>query len=163
MALEIISWADLYERYMAGPGFELATHGLQIQHTAYCAALAQHLIMLLYNRPHYYLSDSTTKPTKRHMHPAKTGVSLGIHPVWSVFTMGSRNVSSCGQQKLIRLGDAQADLISLRRAYRSFCWFCRAQAWWNIVYVTPSFNFTRFSFSCIGILSCQLDASGFLF
>ena len=40
---------------------------------------------------------------------------------------------------------------------------CHAQARLNIVYVTPSFNFTRLSFSCIGILSCQLDASGFLF
>ena len=26
-----------------------------------------------------------TKPTKWHVHPANTQISLGIHPVWSVF------------------------------------------------------------------------------
>ena len=30
-----------------------------------------------------YLNHSMTKPTKWHMHPAKTQISLGIHPDWS--------------------------------------------------------------------------------
>ena len=29
------------------------------------------------------LSSLTTKPTKWHVHPAKTQISLGIRPVWS--------------------------------------------------------------------------------
>ena len=36
MAVEIISWPKLYERYVAKLGFELATPGLQIQWVAYC-------------------------------------------------------------------------------------------------------------------------------
>ena len=29
------------------------------------------------------MSHDMTKPTKWHMHPAKTQISLGIRPVWS--------------------------------------------------------------------------------
>ena len=31
-----------------------------------------------------------TKPTKWHMHPTKTHISLGVHPVWSVFAVCMR-------------------------------------------------------------------------
>ena len=37
------------------------------------------LYMMLMN----HLSRLTTKPIKWHVHPAKTQISLGIHPVWS--------------------------------------------------------------------------------
>ena len=52
------------------------------------------------------LHDKTNKMT---VHSVKTQISLGIRPVWSVFTersIGSRgpNVSSCRQRRLIRLG-----------------------------------------------------------
>ena len=79
------------------------------------------------------LSRSRTKPTIWPVRPAKTQVSLGISPVWSVFavrSMGSSepNISSCGQRILWSdWVDAKADL-SLRWAHRSFCWFCRAAA-----------------------------------
>ena len=33
------------------------------------------------------LSRLMTKPTKWHVHPAKTLISLGIPPVWSVFAV----------------------------------------------------------------------------
>ena len=36
-----------------------------------------------------YLSRLTTKPTKWHVRPAKTQISLGIRPVWSVFAVRS--------------------------------------------------------------------------
>ena len=61
--------------------------------------------------------DKTNKMTVR---PVKTQISLGIHPVWSVFTvcsMGSKGPrdSSCGQQKLWSdSANSQADL--------SLCW-----------------------------------------
>ena len=35
----------------------------------------------------YNLSCLMTKPTKWHVRPAKTQISLGIHPVWSVFAV----------------------------------------------------------------------------
>ena len=55
------------------------------------------------------MSHLMTKPTKWCVRPAKTQISLGIFPVWTVFavrSMGSwgPNVSSCGQRRLIRLG-----------------------------------------------------------
>ena len=37
MVFEIIPWQNLYGRYEAGPGYELATPGFQIQSAAYCA------------------------------------------------------------------------------------------------------------------------------
>ena len=57
----------------------------------------------------FHMSRSMTKPTKWTVCPAETPISLGIHPVWSVFTvrpMGSQRtkLSSCGQWRLIRLG-----------------------------------------------------------
>ena len=35
----------------------------------------------------YKMNCSITKPTKWHLRPAKTQISLGIHPVWSVFAV----------------------------------------------------------------------------
>ena len=36
------------------------------------------------------MNQSTTKPTKCHVHPAKTQISLGICPVLSVFAVRMR-------------------------------------------------------------------------
>ena len=46
----------------------------------------------------YHLSHSTTKPAKRPVRPAKTQISLCIHPAWSVFAV--RSVSSFGPRFL---------------------------------------------------------------
>ena len=44
---------------------------------------------------HYYLSRLMTKPTKWHVHPAKTQISLGILPVWSESSLSAlRNTGS---------------------------------------------------------------------
>ena len=50
-----------------------------------------------------------TKPTKWHVRPAKTQISLGICPFWSVFTVRLKNARILNyplsaQQRLIRLG-----------------------------------------------------------
>ena len=37
-----------------------------------------------------YLSHSTTKPTKWPVHLAKTQISLGIGPAWSVSSLGTQ-------------------------------------------------------------------------
>ena len=78
------------------------------------------------------MSCLLTKPTKWHVRPAKTQISLGIRPVWSVFpvcSVGSLGPKrSGGQQRLwLNWADAQADL-SLCWAHRSFCWFCHETA-----------------------------------
>ena len=38
---------------------------------------------------HYYMSHCTTKPTESPFRPAKTRISLGIHPVWSEFSLSA--------------------------------------------------------------------------
>ena len=66
------------------------------------------------------MSRSPTKPTKWHMRPAKTQISLGICPVWSVFAM--RSMGSSKDLKFLHAdskdwsdwADAQTDL--------SLCW-----------------------------------------
>ena len=78
------------------------------------------------------MSRSMTKPAFWSLHPAKTLISLSIHPVWSVFTATKKlRVLSYQLSAKPRLwsdwADAQADL-SLRWVHRSFCWFCRAVA-----------------------------------
>ena len=78
----------------------------------------------LFAQVDFKLSQRMTKPTKCHMHPAKTQISLGIRPVWSVVrwigSLGTK-LSSCGQRRLWSAwADAQADL-SLRWAHMPFC------------------------------------------
>ena len=72
------------------------------------------------------------KPTKWHVRPAKTPISLGIRPVSSVFTVRMKKAWVLNYQLSAQLrlwsdwADAQADL-SLRWAH-SFCWFCHVAA-----------------------------------
>ena len=70
-----------------------------------------------------------TKPTKRFVRPAKTQISLDIHPVWSKSSLSAwRNYLLSAKWRLWSdWADAQDDL-SLCCAHRSFCWFCLAAA-----------------------------------
>ena len=78
-----------------------------------------------------------TKPTKWHVHPGKTQISLGIHPVWSESSLSAwRKLGSLAthwvhssyplsaqQRRWSDWADTQADL-SLRWAHMPFYWFC---------------------------------------
>ena len=85
-------------------------------------------------REFHYLSRLMTKSTKWFVHPAKTQISLGMHPVWSVFTvrlkkawvLSNRWAHSKDSDHTGRM-DSQADL-NLQCAKRSFCWFCHVAA-----------------------------------
>ena len=83
-----------------------------------------------------------TKPTKWHVRPAKTQISLGVRPVWSESSLDAQaDMSSlCAQRvakdpsflkptakTLLDWADAQADL-SLRWAHMPLCWFCHEAA-----------------------------------
>ena len=74
------------------------------------------------------LSRLTTKPTKWHVRPAKTQISLSIRPVQSEFSQCAQWVAEdpmflhADSEDLSAWTDAQADL-SLRWAQRSFCKF----------------------------------------
>ena len=85
-----------------------------------------------------------TKPTKWHVRPAKTQVSLGIRPVWPESSLsawrklGSLLTLLSAQRRLWSdWADVQADL-SLRWAYIPFCRFCHALA--HILCVTWQSN-----------------------
>ena len=71
--------------------------------------------------------------TKWPMHPAKTQISLGIHPVWSAPSLPAwTNIWSLATHwahngDWLECMDVQADL-SLRWVHTSFCWFCCAAA-----------------------------------
>ena len=58
----------------------------------------------------YKMSRLMTKPTKWHVRPAKTQISLGIRPVWSEFSqsawrkLGSLTTHFAQAKTLIRLG-----------------------------------------------------------
>ena len=69
-----------------------------------------------------------TKPTKWHVRPVKTQLSLGIHPVWSEALLSTwRKLGSLAthwghNEDWSAWADTQADLSSL--GAQSFCWFC---------------------------------------
>ena len=98
------------------------------------------------------LSCLMTKPTKWHVRPAKTQISLGNRPVWSESSLpvwrkfgslathwaNSEDSDQTGRMPRRRLqsdgADAQADL-NLRWAHMPFCWFCHeaAHLTWGVV------------------------------
>ena len=89
-----------------------------------------------------------TKPTKWHVRPAKTQISLGIRPVWSESSLctqwvpkdPSLGLSSCGQRRLWSdWAAAQADL-SLRWAHKPFYWFCHEAAHFYNYINDPKFS-----------------------
>ena len=102
-----------------------------------------------------YMSRLVTKPTKRHVRPAKTQISLGIRPVWSVFAVCMKkswvlNYPLSAQRRLWSdWADAQADL-SLRWAHMLLCWFCHEAAH----YV---FNHFGRSLMLVSVFSCTLS------
>ena len=88
---------------------------------------------------------------KSYVYLVKTQISLGIHPVWSVFivhSLGSKRpkVSSGGQRRLWSdWAGAQADR-SLHWAHRSFCWFCHA-----VAHVWPAKTKSCLNISVVGM------------
>ena len=80
-----------------------------------------------------FKSPSMTKATKWPVHRAKTQISLGIRPVWTVFPVRMKKPWVQGYPLSIQQRfwsdwvDAQADL-SLCWVHRSSCWFCHALA-----------------------------------
>ena len=85
------------------------------------------------------MSRLTTKPTKWHMRPAKTQISLGIHPVWSDSSLSASWVAKdlmilhADSEDWSDWADAQADL-SIRWAHMPLCWFWREAAHITIIY-----------------------------
>ena len=86
-----------------------------------------------WNEHPYYLSRLMTKPTKWHVRPLKTQISLGIHPVWSESSLCAQWVAKdpsflhVDSEDWSDWADAQADL-SLHWAHMPFCWFCHEAA-----------------------------------
>ena len=73
--------------------------------------------------------DKTNKVSVR---PAKTQISLGIHPVWSVFAVCMKKAKVLSyplsaQRRLIRLGRCPGWPEPLLGAH-SLCWFCHVAA-----------------------------------
>ena len=83
----------------------------------------------------YNMSHLMTKPTKWHVSPAKTQISLGIRPVWTESSLSALKkkawVLSYPLSAQRRLWsdrvDAQANL-SLRWVDMPLCWFCHEVA-----------------------------------
>ena len=80
-----------------------------------------------------HLSRLMAKPTKWHVRPAKTQISLGIRPVWSESPLCAQWV---GQHSGFLHADSKDSdqtgrmprLIRLRLAHMPFCWFCHEAA-----------------------------------
>ena len=90
-----------------------------------------------YRSEQYNMSCFVTKPTKWHVHPAKTQISLGIRLVRSVFAVRWWKLGPLATQWVHKEDwsdwvDAQADL-SLCWAHMPFCWCCHEAAHYAFV------------------------------
>ena len=107
-------------------------------------------IAVYYSGLELCLSCSTTKSTKWHVRPVKTQISLGIRPVWSASSLCTQWVAKdprflhADSEDWSDWADAEADL-SVRRAHRSFGWFCRAASY--LLQLVKSVVFNRGSIS----------------
>ena len=76
-------------------------------------------------------SHRMTKPTKWHVRPAKTQISLGVRPVWSESLLCAQWVAkdpsflNADSEDWSDWAKAKADL-SLHWAHMPFCWICHA-------------------------------------
>ena len=73
-----------------------------------------------------YYNDPEPPPTKWHVRPAKTQISLDIRPVWSESSLSAwrkLGYPLSTQRRLIRLGGCPGWSESSLGA-QSFCWFC---------------------------------------
>ena len=86
-----------------------------------------------------HMSRFMTKPTKWHVRPAKTQISLGIHPLWSESSpsawikLGSLATHWVQGKTLIRLGGCPGWSESSLAAH-SCCWFCHDAALIHLYY-----------------------------
>ena len=94
-----------------------------------CILLLDFTLIFLYTwQERDYLSRDMTKTNKVTVRPAKTQISLGIRPVWSVFAVRMKKAwvlsypLSAQQRLWSDWADAQADL-SLRWAHSHFVGF----------------------------------------
>ena len=74
------------------------------------------------------MSRLMTKPTKCHVRPAKTQISVGFRPVWSVFACAQwvakdPSFFHADSEDWSDRADAKADL-SLRWEHMTYFWFC---------------------------------------
>ena len=90
------------------------------------------------------MSNSMTKPTKWHVHPAKTQISQCICPVWSKSSLcaqwiarGPRFLHADSERLWSDWEYAQA-VMSLCWAHRSFHWFCHAAV--QIIFTQTGFG-----------------------
>ena len=71
-----------------------------------------------------------TKPTKWHVRPAKTQISLGIHPVWSESSLSTHWVAK--DPSFLHTDSEDSDQtgrkLSLRWAQMPFWWLCHEAA-----------------------------------
>ena len=73
----------------------------------------------------YNLSRHMTKPTKWHVRPANTQISLGIRPVWSESSLCAQCVAK--DPNFLHADSEDSDL-SLRWAHMPIHWFCHDAA-----------------------------------
>ena len=80
------------------------------------------------------MSHLMTKPTKWHVHPAKTQISLCIHPVWSESSLSAwRKLESFASDWADREDSDQSRWMPrliwvFMLGAQSFCWFCHEAA-----------------------------------
>ena len=112
----------------------------------------------------YHMSQCMTKPTKWHVRPVKTQISLGIRPVWSESSLSTwRKLGSlathCAHKKDSDQTGRMPRLIWVftgRTCYFVFfvmCWFILSCHQWPVIFLPPRQRAvgTNFRISYVGL------------
>ena len=120
------SWVDRFESYMVENPEDMFSR--DEAHILAVKVSGQKPLFPLWNQTYGIIKPQHDKTNRMTVHPAKTQISLGIRPVWSVFAVRSHQLSA--QRRLWSdWADAWADL-SLRWAHTHFV--CIVMSWLNI-------------------------------
>ena len=95
---------------------------------------------------------------KMTVRPAKTKISLGIHPVCSSSSLCAQWVAKDPSFLHADSEDSDQTDLSLRRAHMPFCWFCYDAMRWLISHLShimrkPVFGYVRPAKTQTGLLS----------
>ena len=93
----------------------------------------------------YHMSHLMTKPTKWHVRPVKTQISLGICPVWTESSLSAWRKLGSLATLCAHSEDSDQTGRSLRWAHMPLCWFCHEEVhieWVNTTSIQKNFSLT---------------------
>ena len=129
----VFSFTKKWKIYIPSSCLQLNQHGFDSWQSSFCQAKTVNFLRLAGCLHHVWYEPAHDKTKKITCAPAKTQISLGIHPVWSQSLLCTQWAAK--DPRLLHADGKDSDqtgqmtrLIWIFTGRTSFFWFCRVQA-----------------------------------